>query len=42
MAQEKGTPEFYTSAVGLCWMQDAPVHCAPERQNCYKGRDNSI
>ena len=34
--QEKGSWEFCTAAVGLCWMQDAPVHCLAERQNCYK------
>ena len=38
LAQEKGSWEFCSAAVGLCWMQYAPVHCLAERQNCYKRR----
>ena len=36
IAQEKGSWEFCSAAVELCWMQDAPVHCLAERQNCHQ------
>jgi len=30
---EEGSWEFCIAAVGLCWVQDAPVHCLAEIQN---------